>query len=172
MTSPAHFAERITEAVTPLIDEAQYYLESVNIRQAGRRLLVQIVVDSDGRLDLDEVARISRRLDVLIEEQDLLDDTGYTLEVTSPGIDRPLTLPRHWRANVGRKVQVVMNDESVFMARVSGCTDASVEFEDHEPVELADVSQGQVQIEFNRPKSAHTDDLADFDDDADAEDAE
>ena len=171
MTSPAHFSERITEAVTPLIDEAQYYLESVNIRQAGRRLLVQIVVDSDGRLDLDEVARISRRLDVLIEEQDLLDDTGYTLEVTSPGIDRPLTLPRHWRANVGRKVQVVMNDESVFTARVSGVSDIAVEFEDHEAVALSDVSQGQVQIEFNRPKTAQEAEEV-FDDETFEEDAE
>ena len=164
MTSPAHFAERITEAVTPLIDEAQYYLESVNVRNAGRRLLVQIVVDSDGRLDLDEVASISRRLDILIEEQDLLDDIGYTLEVTSPGIDRPLTLPRHWRANVGRKVQVVMNDESVFIARVASATDDEVSFEDHSPVRLGDISQGQVQIEFNRPKSAAAEEPADFDD--------
>ena len=166
MTSPAHFSERITEAVTPLVAESNYYLETVNVRQAGRRLLVQIVVDSDSRLDLDEVASISRRLDVLIEEQALLDDHAYTLEVTSPGIDRPLTLARHWRSNVGRKVQVIMNDESVFTARVSAASEDEVSFEDHDSVSLSEINHGQVQIEFNRPKGASDEidaDMADED---------
>lgn len=170
MTSPAHFSERITEAVSPLVAESNYYLESVNVRHAGRRLLVQIVVDSDSRLDLDEVASISRRLDILIEEQDLLDDHAYTLEVTSPGIDRPLTLARHWRSNVGRKVQVILNDESVFTARVSAASDEEVSFEDHPSVSLSEINHGQVQIEFNRPKGSSEeldDDLVDDNGDED-----
>ena len=65
-----------------------------------------------------------------------------------------------------------MNDESLFMARVASATEDIIEFEDHEPVAVADVSQGQVQIEFNRPKAADSDDTPDFEDETDEEGAE
>ena len=151
MTSPAQFSERLTQELAPLISDSSLYLESVTVRSAGRRLLVQVIVDADGHLDLDEVARLSRQIDAFIEEAALLDDAAFTLEVSSPGIDRPLTLPRHWRNNVGRKVRVIMNDESVFEDRITSATDSSVTFENQGSVSLQNINHGQVQIEFNRP---------------------
>ena len=154
MTSPAQYSERLSKQLAPLISDASFFLESVSVRSAGRRLLVQVIVDADGHLDLDEVARLSRQIDALIEEAALLDDAAFTLEVSSPGIDRPLTLPRHWRNNLGRKVRVIMNDESVFEDRITSATDSSVTFENQGSVSVQNINHGQVQIEFNRPGAA------------------
>jgi ribosome maturation factor RimP len=151
VTNPAIFRERVLRAVTPLIQATPYYLEDVSVRPAGRRLLVQIVVDSDNGLDLDSVAAISRELDHIIEVEDLLDGSGFTLEVTSPGIDRPLTLPRHWRANVTRKILVTLNSGETFTDRLQRVNETELEFEVRGHIALAEVADGVVQIEFNRP---------------------
>lgn len=153
MTSPAQYSERLTEKLAPLISDSSFYLESVLVRSAGRRLLVQVIVDADGHLDLDEVARLSRQIDALIEEAGLLDDAAFTLEVSSPGIDRPLTLPRHWRNNVGRKVRVILSDESSFEDRIASAMDTAVTFENHGSIGIENINHGQVQIEFNRANS-------------------
>lgn len=153
MTSPAQYSERLTEELSSVISDSQFYLEDVTVRSAGRRLLVQVVIDADGPLDLDEVARLSRQIDLHIEEFGLLDDVAFTLEVTSPGVDRPLTLPRHWRNNIGRKVHVVLSDDSVFEDRIESVSHDSVTFETRGAMALAEITQGLVQIEFNRPRT-------------------
>ena len=177
MTSHAQTDALLLELATSIIEPAGLYLETITVRPAGRRLLVQIVVDSDGHLDLDLVARISRELDFEIEEQNILGEARFTLEVTSPGIDRPLTLNRHWLKNVGRKVEVEMVDGTVFQARIAGCDEFSVTFEDHDPIALVDVAHAIVQIEFNRksgilpdPNAVSEDEDVDDDDEDDEDD--
>ena len=150
MTSHAQTDALLLELATSIVEPAGLYLETITVRPAGRRLLVQVVVDSQGHLDLDIVARISRELDFEIEEQNILGEKSFTLEVTSPGIDRPLTLHRHWIKNVGRKVEIETVDGTIFQARIAGCDEFSVSFEDHDDIAFVDIAHAIVQIEFNR----------------------
>lgn len=172
MTSHAQTDALLLELATSIVEPAGLYLETITVRPAGRRLLVQVVVDSDGPLDLDLVARISRELDFELEEQNILGERGFTLEVTSPGIDRPLTLSRHWAKNVGRKVEVELLDGSVFQARIAGSDEFSVSFEDHADVALVDIALAVVQVEFNRKSGLIESDVADDIDDGSDEDFE
>jgi ribosome maturation factor RimP len=168
VTDRAVFAERITSRVEPLLQQSNLILETVTIRQAGRRLLVQIVADSESTFDLDAVARISHELDDIIEEENLLDDMAYTLEMTSPGIDRPLSLPRHWRKNIGRLVNVELADGSQFTDRIVECDETFVTFTQQGTMAQEAVARAIVQIEFNKAAVADTED-DDFEDEDDTE---
>ena len=82
-------------------------LESVRVSVAGRRRLLRVVVDSDHGVSLDDAADVSRDVSAaLLDATDVIGDVPYTLEVSSPGVDRPLTEPRHWRRAAGRLVRV------------------------------------------------------------------
>ena len=98
---------RLVGWIEPVVGEAGYDLEDLVVTPAGRRSIVKVVVDRDQGVTLDDIAEVSRAVsDVLDRNDDGMGRTPYVLEVTSPGIDRPLTDPRHWRRNVGRLVTV------------------------------------------------------------------
>jgi ribosome maturation factor RimP len=113
-----------------------------------------VAVDKDGGVTMDDVTEATRLVgDVL--DTDLSAAMGhqaYTLEVTSRGVDRPLTLARHWRRNADRLVKVTL-DEEVLTGRIGDSDDTGVDLEvDGEVRRLAyaDVRKALVQIEFNR----------------------
>ena len=93
-------------------------LEGVEISQAGRRSLVRVLVDQDGGVTLDDIADATRVVSDVLDQTDVLGESPYTLEVTSPGIGRPLTLPRHWRRNVDRLVKVTTTSGDTWTGRV------------------------------------------------------
>ena len=98
---------RLVEVLEPAVTRAGFDLEEVTVQRAGSRSLLRVVVDRDGGVDLDSVAAASKVVgDVLDANGDAMPGP-YVLEVTSPGVDRPLTEPRHWRRAVGRLVLVV-----------------------------------------------------------------
>ena len=132
-------------------------LEEITVRRAGRRLLVQVIVDNDNGLDLDVVARISRELDRELEARELFADKSFTLEVSSPGIDRPLVSPRHFKRNVDRLVKFDLVTGATFTARILDVDSDTLHFSDHESVLLAEIVSGQVQIEFNRKSTTAAD---------------
>src|SRR5690349_5821474 len=101
---------RVRAVIEPVIEQAGYDLEDVNVSRAGRRHVVRVLVDTDGGINLDDVAVVSRAISAAL---DAAEEGGaeviageYQLEVGSPGVDRPLTLPRHWRRNRSRLVAV------------------------------------------------------------------
>ncbi|MFY1669187.1 ribosome maturation factor RimP [Plantactinospora sp. WMMB334] len=103
---------RLRAVIEPVVTAAGYDLEDLSVSRAGRRYVVRVVVDGDGGVSLDAVADVSRLLSKALDEAE---ETGgdlvageYQLEVSSPGVDRPLTQPRHWRRNVGRLVKVTV----------------------------------------------------------------
>jgi len=96
--------------VRDAVDAAGFELEQLEVQRAGRRSLVKVVVDADSGIGLDEVADVSRTVSGVLDEHDHVLGGPYTLEVTSPGIDRPLTKPRHWRRNRLRLVKVRSGD--------------------------------------------------------------
>ena len=92
--------------LAPVVSTAGLDLEGVELASAGRRRVIRVYVDRDGGIDLDTVAEISQAVSSALDRSDLLGNTPYVLEVSSPGVDRPLTLPRHWRRAIGRLVRV------------------------------------------------------------------
>jgi ribosome maturation factor RimP len=97
---------RLTRLLDPVVHAAGMDLETVRVSGAGRRVLLRVVVDADGGVGLDDIALISREVSAVLDASDELAEAPYTLEVSSPGVDRPLTQPKHWRRALGRLVSV------------------------------------------------------------------
>ena len=128
-------------------------IEAVEITPAGNRRVLRIAVDKDGGVTLDHVADATREVNQVLDGSDVMGEQPYTLEVTSRGVDRPLTLPRHWRRNEGRLVKVTLADGDGVTGRIvaSGDDAATLEVDgDRRDVAYADVAKALVQVEFNR----------------------
>lgn len=146
--------QRLRDVLEPVVTEAGYDLEDVTVTAAGRRSVVRVIVDRDGGLDLDAVADISRVVSETLDADDVTGEAPYTLEVSSPGVDRPLTEPRHWRRAVGRLVRASVRDEKDVTGRVQHADDAGVTFDvdgTERTVGYDALGPGKVQVEFNRP---------------------
>lgn len=125
------------------------------MRRAGRRTVVVVAVDADGGVSLDDVAEMSRKISEVLDETDVMGETAYTLEVTSPGVHRPLTLPRHWRRAATRLVKVTTTDGEVFEGRVVDSDETAARLDVDGVVRAVvyeDVAKAVVQVEF--PKEA------------------
>lgn len=131
-------------------------VEEVEIQKAGRRQVVRVVIDRDGGVDLDLVAEVSRRVGELLEDGPLstVVPGPYVLEVTSPGVDRPLTEPRHWRRALDRLVRVQMHDGTVLEGRIAGMPDdesVTLRVSDADMTLIrADIARAVVQVEFRK----------------------
>ena len=131
-------------------------IEAVDITPAGKRRILRIAVDKDGGVTLDEVAEATREVNRVLDESDVMGEQPYTLEVTSRGVDRPLTLERHWRRNASRLVKVTLTDGESLTGRILEAAAESVTLEvsgERRDVAYADVKKALVQVEFNRQKS-------------------
>jgi ribosome maturation factor RimP len=131
-------------------------IEAVEITPAGKRRILRVAVDKDGGVTLDEIAEATREVNRVLDASDVMGEQPYTLEVTSRGVDRPLTLPRHWRRNAGRLVKVTLTDGQTVTGRITGSTEESVTLEVSgapREVAYAEVKKALVQVEFNRPST-------------------
>jgi ribosome maturation factor RimP len=139
--------DRIAEAITPTIENSGAFLEDVTLVRAGKKSLLTVVVDNETGLNMDQVTEISRNISELVEALPEMGSTPFTLEVTSPGIDRPLTLPRHWRKNKGRLIKVTKIDGTVVEGRVGDSGESSVMIDGIE-IPFAEIKKAIVQIDF------------------------
>ena len=147
---------RIADVIGPVIAAAGMDLESVRVSAAGRRRLLRVVVDSDRGVSLDDAAAVSRKLSAALDAAPVMGDFPYTLEVSSPGVDRPLTDPRHWRRAVGRLVQVTAADAGPISGRVLAADSDGVTLEvagDHRRFGYAALGAGAIQVEFGHPQT-------------------
>ena len=103
-------------------------------------------------LGMDDIADATRAVSAELDATDLMGNNPYTLEVSSPGVDRPLTLPRHWRRNAGRLVKVTFSGDSAPVEGriVAGDEDGATLSVDGDEVRVAfaDVQKAKIQIEF------------------------
>ena len=130
-------------------------IEAVEISPAGKRRILRVAVDKDGGVTLDDVADATREVSRVLDDSDVMGEQPYTLEVTSRGVDRPLTLPRHWRRNADRLVKVTLTDGSAMTGRISGSDDDKATLEvsgKRREVAYGDVAKALVQVEFNRKR--------------------
>ncbi len=149
--------DQISELITPALQKAGYFLEDVNLVSPGQHRIVTVIVDGETGLNLDQVTVASKLVSELLDEASFMGETPFTLEVTSPGIDRPLTLPRHFAKNVDRLLKVTKNDGVVLTGRIRSNTQDDVTLEITEKKEvkevvisLAEIKRAMVEIEFNR----------------------
>src|SRR5262252_5353991 len=156
---------KLEALLEPIVRAAGLDLESVKIGSAGRRRLLRVVVDADGGVSLDDIALVSREASIRLDDTGAMGEAPYTLEVSSPGVDRPLTQRRHWRRAVGRLVRVPLAGSgdpdpaaggraAAVEGRVIAAGDNGIVLEvDGEHLEFgyAEMGPGRVQVEFGRP---------------------
>jgi len=154
--------DRIADVIRPVVAAAGMDLESVRVTAAGRRRLLRVVVDSDRGVSLDDAAAVSRELSAELDTVAVMGDFPYTLEVSSPGVDRPLTDHRHWRRAVGRLVQVTVTDSGgarpvsgrISAADADGVTlDVEGDPKTRRRFPYALLGPGAIQVEFGHPPS-------------------
>lgn len=155
---------RVRDVLTQPVAAQGVDLEDVEVVRAGRRRLVRVSIDTDNGISLDDVAAVTRVVSQTLDDTDVMGDQSYTLEVGSPGVSRPLTLPRHWRRNIGRLVRVVPADGgAAYEARIAAVTD-------DEPVtitltgpsgesmvEQEQIRRAVIQVELSRPVEKSSD---------------
>ncbi|WP_460440769.1 ribosome maturation factor RimP [Amycolatopsis stemonae] len=163
---PGELASRLQPIVAEAVTAAGFDLDSFEVQQAGRRQLVKVVVDADDGVGLDEVAEVSRKVSAALDENEHVLASAYTLEVTSPGLDRPLTQPRHWRRARFRLVKITPAEGAPFVGRIGHAGEAAarvLEGGKVRDVRYADVAKAVVEIEFKQPPA---EDLKLLEDDA------
>ena len=177
---------RLTASVEPVVAATGYDLEELVVRLAGQRAVVRVVIDRDEGVSLDDVAELSRSLSEVLDAVDgAFGSAPYVLEVTSPGVDRPLTQPRHWRRNVGRLVSVSagpdgrreqltgrvvrVEDDGVVLAVEKGGTKKGQvrKAVGERTLGWAELGEARVQVEFTRPAGHRDAGLVHLGDDGD-----
>ena len=139
--------EDISAAITPALEALGFYLEDVTIISAGRRSMLTVIVDGDTHLSLDQVTSATKAIGEIVESVQSLDETPFTLEVTSPGLDRPLTKVRHWQKNINRLVKVVLLDGSEIKGRIKDVNEVSA-IVDEKNINYSDIKRATLEIEF------------------------
>ncbi len=155
MTVAAELASRLEPIVAEAVAATGFDLDALDVQQAGRRKLVKVVVDGDDGVGLDEVAEISRAVSAVLDENEALIAGAYTLEVTSPGVDRPLTRARHWRRARYRRVRITPVSGAEFVGRVGHAGERAarvlVDGGGIRDVAYQDVAKAVIEIEFRQP---------------------
>ena len=148
--------EQILQILEPIASNMGLDLEDVEIKSAGNNSIVQVSIDKDGGINLDEVAQISNQISEALDAKEVLGEKPYTLEVGSPGIDRALTLPRHWRRNNGRLVKINFGSNSE-IGRIIESDDEKVSLEikgKTRSINFDKIDKAFIQVEFNPKKSS------------------
>jgi ribosome maturation factor RimP len=167
-SGPLPDSDRLARLLEPVVHAMNMDLEGVRVTSAGRRRLLRVFVDADGGVSLDDIALASREMSIKLDSAAEMGDQPYTLEVSSPGVDRPLTQPRHWRRAAGRLVVAPLtaeatghndgNGAATAEGRITSWTEHGVTLERDgvtREFQYAELGPGRVQVEFG-----HFDDSA------------
>jgi ribosome maturation factor RimP len=149
--------QAITDLVSPGVIEAGFFLEEVQIASPGNHRIITCVVDGLTPLNMDQVTVASRLISELLDTATILDETPFTLEVTSPGVDRPLTETRHWTKNLTRLIKVTLSDGTETIGRLTHFDETKATLVENikgriktHTINFADIKRAVVEIEFNR----------------------
>jgi len=141
--------EQVAAVITPAIQALGFYVEDISITSAGRRSMLTVIVDGDTHLSLDQVTVATKAISEIVENLPTLGNNPFTLEVTSPGLDRPLTKPRHWRKNKDRLIKIVLNEGKEITGRIKDSTNDEV-IVDEQKVAFVDIKRATLEIEFKQ----------------------
>ena len=147
-------ANNLTELLGPVIAKAGFVLEEITVTPVGKRRLVAVVIDrEESNPSLDEVTVVSKEVSAILDNYSQMGEMPFTLEVTTPGIDKPLVLPRHWKKNIGRLVKINPTQGEKYIARIQSFADNKVTLEsknESSVISLSDIAKAQIEVEFNR----------------------
>ena len=141
--------EQVLAVITPAIESLGFYIEDITITSAGKRSMLTVIVDGDTHLSLDQVTVATKAISEIVENLPTLGNNPFTLEVTSPGLDRPLTKPRHWRKNQDRLIKIVLIDGKEVTGRIKDSMESSVTV-DEQVISFADIKRATLEIEFKK----------------------
>ncbi|MEV4017244.1 ribosome maturation factor RimP [Nonomuraea angiospora] len=145
--------DHLMKLLEPVVSAEGLDLEDITVTQAGKRRLLRVIVDRDGGVSLDDVADVSQAVSAALDDDDSMGQSAYTLEVSSPGVDRPLTEPRHWRRAAKRLVKAEMRDGTVVEGRILTADETGVDLDVEgaaRRLDYEDLTRGRVQVEFRR----------------------
>lgn len=151
--STPDITDRLAAVLAAPVQALGLDLEAVDLSKAGKRSVLRVAVDKDGGVDMDDIAGATKAVSAVLDDSDLMGQNAFTLEVTSPGVDRPLTLPRHWRRNLTRLVQVQLTEGEPVLGRIVATdeTGATLDVDGTEQTIAYDaVAKAKIQIEFKR----------------------
>lgn len=171
---------KLRALLEPVVEQSGAELEDLTEQRAGSRRLIRVVVDRDGGVSLDDIAEVTRSVSAALDSYDGMGDAAYVLEVTSPGVDRPLTTPRHWRRASGRLVKAVLTAGGELVGRVTAADDEGVTLlvgSAERTLAYGEIAKARMQVEFNRVEEAELEELdldedEDEDEDADFDESE
>ncbi len=144
--------DRLETLVASCVSALGLDVEAVELREGGRRKVLRIALDTDGGIGIDHITQATRALSEALDNSDVMGSDPYTLEVTSRGVERPLTLPRHWRRNAGRLVRVTLEDETLD-GRIGDSDETGVDLttkKDTTRIAYDQIVTALVQTELNR----------------------
>ena len=141
--------EQVLAVITPAIESLGFYIEDITITSAGKRSMLTVIVDGDTHLSLDQVTVATKAISEIVENLPTLGNNPFTLEVTSPGLDRPLTKPRHWRKNKDRLIKIVLTDGKEVSGRIKDSNEASATV-DEQVINFADIKRATLEVEFKQ----------------------
>lgn len=152
--STPDITDRLAAVLAAPLEALGLDVEAVDLSKAGKRSVLRIAVDQDGGVDMDDIAAATKAVSAVLDDSDLMGQNAFTLEVTSPGVDRPLTLPRHWRRNITRLVKIDRrDDDEALLGRIVAAdeTGATLDVDGTEQTVAYDVvAKAKIQIEFKR----------------------
>jgi ribosome maturation factor RimP len=152
-------SERLRELLEPLVNSQGLDLEEIAVDSVGRKRVLSVVVDSDSGADLDQIADVSRALSAKLDDTDAMGEGEYTLEVGTPGAERPLKEHRHYVRAVGRLVKFQLSPGGELVARILQVDDEGLDLEvpgvkgrrpTSRRIAFSEVDRARVQVEFNR----------------------
>lgn len=144
----------IAALLTAPLENLGFDCEEIAVTPAGKRRIVRVLVDKEDGLNLDDVAEASRLVSSILDEHEAkLGSTPYTLEVSSPGVDRPLTLERHWVRNISRLVKIIFREGAPITGRIMAVSNGIVTLDvggAMQDIPIDDVAKARIEVEFNR----------------------
>ncbi len=145
--------DRLTQELRGPIGDLGLDLEVVDLSSAGKRRVLRVAIDKDGGVTMDDIADATREVSRVLDDTNIMGEQPFTLEVSSPGVERPLALPRHWRRNLRRLVKVTLSEGEPVTGRITASDGdgAVLDVEGEElRVEYAEVKRAKIQIEFKK----------------------
>lgn len=145
---------KVETLIQPLLADTDIFLVSVRVKPTNN---IKVFLDADSSLNIGTCASINRKLNNIIEEEKLFPDGDYSLEVSSPGIDEPLTSLRQYLKNVNRTVEIVKSDGSILTGLMTAATESSLTIEEKIlkkketktiEIPMAEVTKTTVQVTF------------------------
>ena len=144
--------QKLIAELEPIVDEfPELFLVDLTVTGVSEKQLVLVLIDSELGLPIEMCSLISRKLLSKIEEKDLIEET-FNLEVSSPGIDKPISLPRQYKKNIGRKLEIETLDGEIFEGKLKKIEDQTIALYLRERVEiifLDKIKKAKVLISFN-----------------------